>query len=157
MTEEKKAGIRKKILIAQLGIAAILIGYLVYGLVTKNTNPLVFNILAVVLVGAFVILNDLVEPYLTEVFEGMDEFRKNAYRNYVLWDVASMAGLLFFVTQFTETSNMMIYLGLVVYFIGSKKKRTYQSAAMGKLTKEDVEAAKAAAEEPEKSLETEEN
>ena len=93
------------------------------------------------------ILNDFIEPYLLKVFENMDEYRKSAYKSYLLWDIASMAGLLFFVLNFSETGDMMVYAGLFVYFIGTKQKRPYQSTFLGNVTKDDVEAAKAAAEQ----------
>ena len=144
MTEEKKSQIRKTITIVELILAAILVVYLVYGIATKNSNELIFNALAIFVVVAYVILNDLVEPYLTEVFLNMDDFRKDAYKKYLMWDVASMAGLLFFVLNFSQEGSMMLYIGLVLYFIGSKQKRPYQSAYLGDVTKEDVEAAKAA-------------
>ena len=144
MTEEKKSQIRKTITIVELILAAILVVYLVYGIATKNSNEMIFNVLAIFVVVAYVILNDLVEPYLTEVFVNMDDFRKDAYKKYLMWDVASMAGLLFFVLNFLQEGSMMLYIGLVLYFIGSKQKRPYQSAYLGDVTKEDVEAAKAA-------------
>ena len=144
MTEEKKSQIRKTITMVELILAAILVVYLVYGIATKNSNELIFNALAIFVVVNYVVLNDLVEPYLTEVFLNMDDFRKDAYKKYLMWDVASMAGLLFFVLNFSQEGSMMLYIGLVLYFIGSKQKRPYQSAYLGDVTKEDVEAAKAA-------------
>ena len=143
MTEEKKSQIRKTITIVELILAAILVAYLVYGIATKNSNEMIFNALAIFVVVTYVVLNDLVEPYLTEVFVNMDDFRKDAYKKYLMWDVASMAGLLFFVLNFSQEGSMMLYIGLVLYFIGSKQKRPYQSAYLGDVTKEDVEAAKA--------------
>ena len=144
MTEEKKSQIRKTITIVELILAAILVAYLVYGIATKNSNEMIFNALAIFVVVTYVVLNDLVEPYLTEVFVNMDDFRKDAYKKYLMWDVASMAGLLFFVLNFSQEGSMMLYIGLVLYFIGSKQKRPSQSAYLGDVTKEDVEAAKAA-------------
>ena len=144
MTEEKKSQIRKIITMVELILAAILVAYLVYGIATKNSNEMIFNALAIFVVVTYVVLNDLVEPYLTEVFVNMDDFRKDAYKKYLMWDVASMAGLLFFVLNFSQEGSMMLYIGLVLYFIGSKQKRPYQSAYLGDVTKEDVEAAKAA-------------
>ena len=144
MTEEKKSQIRKTITVVELILAAILVAYLVYGIATKNSNEMIFNALAIFVVVTYVVLNDLVEPYLTEVFVNMDDLRKDAYKKYLMWDVASMAGLLFFVLNFSQEGSMMLYIGLVLYFIGSKQKRPYQSAYLGDVTKEDVEAAKAA-------------
>ena len=147
MTEQKKSQIRKTISVVEVVLAAIMIGYLFYGIATKNLNSMISNVLAIVVVVTCVVLNDFVEPYLTEVFVNMDEFKKEAYKKYVLWDVASMAGLLFFVLSFAEEGSMMGYLGIALYFVGSKQKRPYQSAYLGDVTKEDVEAAKKAAED----------
>ena len=146
MTEQKKSQIRKTISVIEVALAAVMIGYLIYGVATKNLNTTLNNIIAIVVVVACVVLNDFVEPYLTEVFVDMDEFRRAAYGKYVLWDVASMAGLLFFVLSFAEEGSMLGYLGLALYFVGSKQKRPYQSAYLGDISKEDVEAAKQAAE-----------
>lgn len=143
MTEEKKSQIRKIISLIEIILAAIMIGYLIYGIATKNLNTMLNNMIAIVVVVTCVVLNDIVEPYLTEVFVNMDDFRKDAYKKYVLWDVASMAGLLFFVLNFANEGSTLTYLGLALYFIGSKQKRSYQSAYLGDVTKEDVEAAKA--------------
>ena len=66
MTEEKKGQIRKGIVAVEVVLAAILLIYLIYGIVTKNSNQMIFNILATILVVAAVVLNDIVEPYLTK-------------------------------------------------------------------------------------------
>ena len=144
MTEEKKSQIRRRITAVEIALAAVLVIYLIYGIAAKNTNTVVFYGLAVFVVVTYVVLNDFIEPYLTEVFVDMDEFRKDAYKKYTMWDIASMAGLLFFVLNFSEEGNMLIYAGLVLYFIGSKQKNVYRSAYLGDVTKEDVEAAKTA-------------
>ena len=146
MSEEKKSQIRKTISVIEVILAGIMIGYLIYGVATKNLNTTWNNIIAIAVVIACVVLNDFVEPYLTEVFVNIDEFRKEAYKKYLLWDIASMAGLLFFVLSFAEEGSMMAYLGLALYFVGSKQKRPYQSAYIGDVTKDDVEAAKNAEE-----------
>ena len=159
MTEEKKSKIRKTITMVELLLAALLVAYLVYGIVTKSSNALIFNGLAIFVVVAYVVLNDFVEPYLTEVFVNMNDFRKEAYKKYLLWDAASMAGLLFFVLNFSQEGSMMLYIGLALYFVGTKQKRPYQSAYLGDVTEADVEAAKAAAADTElaESEETQEN
>lgn len=149
MTEEKKSQIKKRITFLEILLAAVLLLYLVYGIVTKNSNQLLFNVLAAVVIVGYVALNDFAEPYFTEVFVNMNEFAREAYKKYLLWDIVSMAGLLLFVLTFTEDGSVMVYLGLVVYFIGTKQKRPYQSAYLGDVTEEDVEAAKLSAPENE--------
>ena len=146
MTEQKKSQIRKTVSVIEVVLAAVMIGYLVYGIATKNLNTTISNVLAIAVVVTCVVLNDFVEPYLTEVFVNMDDFKKEAYKKYVLWDVASMAGVLFFVLNFAQEGSMMGYVGIALYFVGSKQKRPYQAAYLGNVSKEDVEAAKEAAE-----------
>ena len=100
MTEEKKEQIRKRILIAESVLALLMVVYLVYIVVTKNSNSTLFHVLAGVILFAVLILNDVVEPYLTKTFEEMNEFRKNAYKKYVLCDAVSYLGLLLFIMTF---------------------------------------------------------
>lgn len=142
MTEEKKSAIRKRIALAEVLLAAVLLAYLIYGLITKNSNSTVFHVLAIILVVFCVICSDFLEPYLTKTFEEMDDFRKSAYKNYVFWDVISMGGILLFALTFTEGANMVTYLGIAAYFVGANRKRTYRGAYLGEVTKEDVETAK---------------
>ena len=110
MTEQKKSQIRKTVSVIEVVLAAVMIGYLVYGIATKNLNTTISNVLAIAVVVTCVVLNDFVEPYLTEVFVNMDDFKKEAYKKYVLWDVASMAGLLFFVLNFAQEGSMIAVL-----------------------------------------------
>lgn len=142
MTEEKKSAIRKKIALAEVVFAVVLLVYLIYGFVTKTSNSTIFRILASILVLGCLVLNDIVEPYLTRVFEEMDDFRKSAYHSYLFWDVISAGGLLMFALTFSAEFDMTVYIGLAAYFVGSKKKREYRGAYLGEVTAEDVEAAK---------------
>ena len=153
MSEEKKSQIRKRVTAVEIALAAALVIYVIYGIVTKSSNNTIFNALSIFIVAAYVVLNDFVEPYLTEVFVNMNDFRKDSYKKYLMWDVASMAGLLLFVLNFSQDGSMMLYIGLAMYFVGSKQKRPYMSAYLGDVTEEDVEAAKAAVSDEEKSQE----
>ena len=144
MTPEKKAQIRKVITIIEIALMAVLIAYLAYGIITKNPDQPLFNALAIFVIAAYLILNDFLEPYLTKLLEEMDSFRKEAYKKYVLWDIASMGGILLFALNFSKVGSAMTYVGLGLYLIGNKQKNIYRPAYLGKVTKEDVEAAKAA-------------
>ena len=145
MSETKKKQIRNRITAVEAVLATVLLGYLVYGIVTKNSNQLIFNILAVILVVSSVVLNDIVEPHLTKVLEGMDELRKEAYKKYVLWDAASWAGLLLFLFTFGSDDSSFMIVSVLIYVVATKQKRAYKDVAFGEVTKADVEAAKAAA------------
>ena len=144
MTETKKKQIRNRITAVEAVLAMVLLGYLVYGIVTKNSNQLIFNILAVILVVSSVVLNDVVEPHLTKVFERMDELRKEAYKKYVLWDAASWAGLLLFLFTFGSDDSSFMIVSVLIYVVATRQKREYKEVAFGEVTKADVEAAKTA-------------
>ena len=121
MTPEKKAQIRKVITIIEIALMAVLIAYLAYGIITKNPDQPLFKALAILVIAAYLILNDFVEPYLTKMLEEMDSFRKEAYKKYVLWDVASMAGILLFVLNFAKVGSAMTFVGLGLYLVGIKQ------------------------------------
>ena len=84
MTEEKKEQIKKRILIIESVLALLMVIYLVYVVVTKTSNSILFSVLSGVILFTVLILNDIVEPYLTKVFDEMNDFRKEAYKKYVL-------------------------------------------------------------------------
>lgn len=146
MTEEKKTQIRKRILIAEALLALLMVIYLVYVVVTKNSNSTLFHVLTGVILFAVLILNDVAEPYLTKAFEEMDDFRRNAYKKYVLCDAVSYLGLFIFIMTFGGEDNTYMFVSICMFVIGSRKKNEFRGAFLGKVTKEDVEAAKRAAE-----------
>ncbi len=143
MTEQKKAKIQKSIIGIEIALALLLLVYLIYGAVTQSANQTIFNGLSIALVVVAVVLNDFVEPYLLKRFDEMDDFAKEAYKKYVLWDVAGWVGLLIFLLTFMGSDSTFMLLGAGLYFIGTRQKRQYRGAFMGTVTKEDVEAAKA--------------
>ena len=149
MTEEKKQQIRKRILIAESVLALLMVAYLVYIVVTKNSNSTLFHVLAGVILFAVLILNDVVEPYLTKTFEEMNEFRKNAYKKYVLCDAVSYLGLLLFIMTFGGDDSTWMFVSICMFVVGSRKKNEFRKVFLGEITKEDVEAAKEAVAEVE--------
>jgi hypothetical protein len=58
MTEEKKTQVRKVITIIEIVLMAVLIAYLAYGIITKNSDQPLFNALAIFVIAAYLILND---------------------------------------------------------------------------------------------------
>ena len=146
MTEEKKEQIKKRILIIESVLALLMVIYLVYVVVTKTSNSILFSVLSGVILFTVLILNDIVEPYLTKVFDEMNDFRKEAYKKYVLCDAISYLGLLIFIITFGSDDSTFMFVSICMFVIGARKKNEYRGAFLGKITREDVEAAKEAAE-----------
>lgn len=148
MTEEKKSKIRKIIVGIVMGSLVLLIGYLIYGIATKTLNTTMFNILACVVVVINIVMCDIVEPYLTGRFKEIDAYQRDAYKKFLFYDVVSMAGILGFVLSvFSNGAFLVSVCALLLYTTGGRKKKTYQEIFRGRVTKDDVEAAKTAAEE----------
>ena len=154
MTEEKKAQIRKRILIAEVVLALLMVAYLVYVVVAKNSNSTVFHILTGVILASVLLLNDIVEPYLTKTLEELDEFRKAAYKKYVICDAAAYLGLLIFIMTFGNDDSTFMFVSVCMFVVGTRKKNEFRKVYMGEITKEDVQAAKEAVAEVE-AIETE--
>lgn len=154
MTEEKKTQIRKRVFAAEIVLALLMVAYLVYVLVTKNSNSTVFHILTGVILFSVLILNDFVEPYFTKTLEELDEFRKGAYKKYVLCDAAAYIGLLMFIMTFGSDDSTYMFVSVCMFMVGTRKKNEFRKVYMGEITKEDVKAAKEAAAESE-TIETE--
>lgn len=147
MTEEKKSKIRKRIVTILVCMIGIFVAYLIYGIAAKNLNTTIFNILMILLLAANVVLCDIAEPYLTGEFTGISAYRKDAYKKFLLWDIAATAGILALVMTIAGGSMpLLAIVGLMLFSTGTKKKRTYQDVFLGKVTEEGVEAAKIAAE-----------
>ena len=47
MSEEKKSQIRKRVTAVEIALAAALVIYVIYGIVTKSSNNMIFNALAI--------------------------------------------------------------------------------------------------------------
>ena len=153
MTEEKKTQIRKRVFAVEVVLALLMVAYLVYVLVTKNSNSTVFHILTGVILFSVLILNDFVEPYFTKTLEELDEFRKGAYKKYVLCDAAAYIGLLMFIMTFGNDDSTYMFVSVCMFVVGTRKKNEFRKVYMGEITKEDVNAAKEAAAEAEAAVE----
>lgn len=150
MTEEKKNKIRKRIFAIQMCFVGLFAGYLIYGIVSKHLNTAVFNGLMILMLVMSILLCDIVQPYLTEEFENFTPYRKEAYGKFLLWDIGAMAGILALVMTIAGGSMPLVaIIGLMLFSTGTKKKRTYYDAFIGRITEESVEAAKLAAAEEE--------
>ena len=161
MTEEKKMQIRKRVFAAEIVLALLMVAYLVYVLVTKNSNSTIFHILTGVILFSVLILNDFVEPYFTNTLKELDEYRMAAYKKYVLCDAAAYIGLLMFIMTFGGEDSTYMFVSVCMFVVGTRKKNEFRKVYMGEITKEDVKAAKEAAEKAEiievEAVETEES
>ena len=68
-----------------IGMTVIVLGYVAYALVTKNINMQIFEVLLGIFVIGYLVLSDVVEPWLTGLLKDMTQMRKTAYLKYWGW------------------------------------------------------------------------
>lgn len=129
MGTEEKRQMRKKITIASLVFLVLVVAYLIYTIVSGNTNGTVFNIV----VGAFFliywILLDILEPKLTGELENISPEQKNAFYKSVGLGFLGYAGLLYFLVGI-GTNNTGIF-GVIVYALTIGAKRRAREGYLG--------------------------
>lgn len=70
-----------------IGMTVIVLGYVAYALVTKNINMQIFEVLLGIFVIGYLVLSDVVEPWLTGLLKNMTQMRKTAYLKILGLDV----------------------------------------------------------------------
>lgn len=135
-------GLTMKVLI---GFTVVIIGYVVYGLVTKDLNMVVFEILLGVFVAGYLILTDVVEPYRMGLFAELTKERKMGFLKMMLMDVIGAGALLYWITGMESETNSVV-LPLLIYFVCAQAKRKFRDEFEG-VKPEDSEEEEEAAEE----------
>ena len=58
-----------------IGMTVVVLGYVAYALVTKNINMQIFEVLLGIFVIGYLVLSDVVEPWLTGLLKDMTQMR----------------------------------------------------------------------------------
>lgn len=93
--EKKKKAAQKLTMRVLLAMTVIVIGYVVYGLITKDINMILFEILLMLFVTVYLVFSDVVEPWKTGLLQDLTPDRKSAYLKILAADVIG-AGALFY-------------------------------------------------------------
>lgn len=80
-----------------IGMTVIVLGYVTYALVTKNINMQIFEVLLGIFVIGYLVLSDVVEPWLTGLLKDMTQMRKTAYLKILGLDVVGAGALLYWI------------------------------------------------------------
>ena len=123
MEAKKKAAQKLTMRIITI-LAVIVIGYVVYAMITKNVNMVIFEILLGSFVIAYLLLTDVMEPWKTGLLAELTPRRKNAYIKLLLLDVAGGAALLYWVVGMnSESGNNNILIPVVIYIVAMQMKK----------------------------------
>ena len=150
---ERKRSVQKTTMIVLAVLTLIIILYLVYGIVTKSTDMLMFGILLGGFVVIYLVMTDIVEPYRLGLFQELTAERRSGFLKMMLMDVIGAGALLYWLFGMTDSGSSEILLPLLIYFITAQVKRKYRAEFEGTLEEEaeqDASGEKAGEEESEK-------
>lgn len=136
LKEKKKAA--QKLTMRIIGVlTVIVIGYVVYALITKNVNMVLFEVLLAVFVISYLLLSDVVEPWKVGLLKELTPERKTAFRKILGLDVVGAAALLYWISGMNSEAGNNLLIPVVIYFLANQMKRKIRPEFEG--TKEETE------------------
>ena len=106
-----------------IGMTVIVLGYVAYALVTKNINMQIFEVLLGIFVICYLVLSDVVEPWLTGLLKNMTQMRKTAYLKILGLDVVGAGALLYWIVGMGSEAGNNLLIPVLVYFLANQMKR----------------------------------
>ena len=126
-----------------IGMTVIVLGYVAYALVTKNINLQIFEVLLGIFVIGYLVLSDVVEPWLTGLLKDMTQMRKTAYLKILGLDVVGAGALLYWIVGMGSEAGNNLLIPVLVYFLANQMKRKLRPEFEGiteKILKDQAEA-----------------
>ena len=126
-----------------IGMTVIVLGYVAYALVTKNINMQIFEALLGIFVIGYLVLSDVVEPWLTGLLKDMTQMRKTAYLKILGLDVVGAGALLYWIVGMGSEAGNNLLIPVLVYFLANQMKRKLRPEFEGiteKILKDQAEA-----------------
>ena len=126
-----------------IGMTVIVLGYVAYALVTKNINMQIFEVLLGIFVIGYLVLSDVVEPWLTGLLKNMTQMRKTAYLKILGLDVVGAGALLYWIVGMGSEAGNNLLIPILVYFLANQMKRKLRPEFEGiteKILKNQAEA-----------------
>ena len=142
--KRKEAGrLTTRVIIA---ITAVIVLYVAYVLITKNMNVVVFEVMLMIFVIAYVVMNDIVEPLKLGIFENMTVGQRSGFLKILVLDAVGAGAVLYWILGMGSEENAGgSILPLVIYIVTVQMKRKFRPEFEG--TDEDEDAAEPSVEE----------
>lgn len=140
---EKRRQVQRTTARAVVGITLVIGAYVLYAMITKNLNIIVFQAMLMAFVAAYAILNDFVEPYRLGIFEGMTVGQKSGFMKILALDVVGIGAVLYWIISMRDVQNANgSIFPLLIYIISAQWKRKFRPEFEGTDGEEQEEAAK---------------
>ena len=130
-----------------IGMTVVVLGYVAYALVTKNINMQIFEVLLGIFVIGYLVLSDVVEPWLTGLLKDMTQMRKTAYLKILGLDVVGAGALLYWIVGMDSEAGNNLLIPVLVYFLANQMKRKLRPEFAGITEKTPNDQAEASDEE----------
>ena len=129
---QHKKAVQKQTMILLAVMTGVIFAYVIYGLVTKSINMLIFEVLLGAFVILYLVMTDVVEPWRLGMFQNLSEERRMGYVKMMLMDVVGAGALLYWIIGMnSETGSNNILFPLLIYFLSSQIKRKYRAEFEG--------------------------
>lgn len=137
--QQKKA--QRLTMIVVIAMTVLILGYSAYGIATKNMNMTLFAVLLGSFVVVYMLMSDVVEPYLLGLFRELTPERRSGFQKMLLMDAIGAAALLYWIVGVGSDSGSDILIPFLIYFLTNQMKRKYRAEFDGTATDEDMEDA----------------
>ena len=129
---QHKKAVQKQTMILLAVMTGVIFAYVIYGLVTKSINMLIFEVLLGAFGFVYLVMTDVVGPWGVGMFQGGSEVRRAGYVKMMLMDVVGAGALLYWIIGMnSETGSNNILFPLLIYFLSSQIKRKYRAEFEG--------------------------
>lgn len=143
---EKRREVQKLSTRIVLAMTILIICYVVYALITKNLNIIVFEIMLGAFIVVYMALNDVIEPKRLGLFENMTIGQREAYTKIILLDVVGIGALLYWIMGMGKEGGSESIFPVLIYFLTAQMKRKFRPDFEG--TADEEEEKEEAVEEP---------
>ena len=137
--EEKKKEVQAFTARATIGMIIVVGLYLAYGILTKNLNILIFEILLGIFILGYTALTDVVEPKRLGMLDQMTIGQRSGYQKILLMDLVGVAALLYWLMGMNSEEGSTSLLPIVIYFLAMQMKRKFRPEFEGTLDEEETE------------------
>ena len=133
MSEQEIKKVRRLITGILIGLTAIVLAYFGYSILSKNTNMTAFQVIMGVWLVCYVLLLDVLEPYLLKEFEDLTPERKTGYIKYLGTDIIGIGGLVLFVFMLgnPDGNSTVGLVGAIVYAFSMRPRQKFRKECLG--------------------------
>ncbi|MBU9739561.1 hypothetical protein [Diplocloster agilis] len=133
MSEQEIKKVRRLITGILIGLTAVVLAYFGYSIFSKNTNMTAFQVIMGVWLVCYVLLLDVLEPYLLKEFENLTPERKTGYMKYLGTDIIGIGGLVLFVFMLgnPDGNSTVGLVGAIVYAFSMRPRQKFRKEFLG--------------------------